>query len=106
VSTGEVEIRRPWGGAGVLAPVKVDIDGTQVARLRAGESVCLDVACGEHMIEARLRNTASLPLTVYVEVDGDPLIVEVSPPGPWEILRPGSYKRRKQLLTCMLVELS
>jgi len=106
VSTGEVEFRRPWGGGGDLVRMKVDIDGSEVVRLRAGETARLAVAEGEHTVQARMQNTASLPLTVHVEIDGDPLVVEVSPPGPWENLRPGSYKRRKQILTCRVVEQS
>jgi len=83
--------------------MKVDIDGTEVLRLRAGETVRLSVAEGEHAVRVRMQNAASLPLTVRVDLDGEALVVEVSPPGPWENLRPGSYKRRKQILTCRVV---
>jgi hypothetical protein len=74
VGSGEVQFRRPWGGAGGLVRMKVDIDGT-----------------------------ASLTLIVRVEMGEAPLVVEVAPPGPWENLRPGSYKRRKEILTCRVV---
>jgi len=83
--------------------MKVDIDGTEVVRLRAGETIRLTVAEGEHSIRARMQNTASLTLIVRVEMGEAPLVVEVAPPGPWENLRPGSYKRRKEILTCRVV---
>jgi len=77
VASGEVEFRRPWGGAGGLVRMKVDIDGTEVLRLRAGETVRLSVAEGEHAVRVRMQNAASLPLTVRVDLDGEALVVEV-----------------------------
>ena len=105
MSPGEVEFRRPWGGTGGLVRLKVFVDEVEVLRLQPGESARLAVEPGEHTIQARLANRASLPLTIQVEDDGEVLAIEIALPGSWDTLRPGSYKGRKESLKCTLVDL-
>ena len=81
------------------------MDEVKVLRLKPGETARLAVEPGEHRIQARAANRSSLPLTILVQDDGDALIVEVDPGGPWDTLRPGSYKGRKESITCRLVGL-
>src|SRR5262249_677204 len=105
VASGVIEFRRPLGGTGALATFKVVVDGLEVLQLRSGESARFDVVPGEHTIEARAANRPRAPPTVLVSESPKPLVIEMGMPGFWAGLQPGSYKRRKESISCTLVAL-
>lgn len=93
-----IEVRRPQGVGlrqDVFRRYRILLDGIQVASLKEGETVRVDVAPGSHAVQARIDWVKTPPLQVTVRQDeAVHLIVRPSGflSGLWQgVLKPSAY---------------
>jgi hypothetical protein len=84
---GRIVVRRLDDSAGMLRRIRIEVDGTELARLRPGEVAALPVETGRHQVRARLDWTASDAVVVEV-VPGRDARLTVSLPwsGLWTMI--------------------
>lgn len=68
-----------------LRAYKILIDGEVAGRIRAGQSIEIDVPEGPHVLQAKIDWCSSKPLTVDVAQTGSAVIVRTGMPG-WRIV--------------------
>lgn len=82
--SGELAVHRGDDTMGVLLPLKVLVDGNEVARLMLNQTVTLRVSAGDHLVRAG----RSRPVNVPVPTDGTVHVLAGHPPMPsrWRLV--------------------
>jgi len=69
-ATGYIELSRPHQLWHVFAKLKVELDGSEIARIRDNESIQLPVTAGPHELRVKMPWVSS-PATAVTIADGD-----------------------------------
>jgi hypothetical protein len=69
-----IEVRRAKLGAGILTDLVITCDDREVAKLRADQSVTVDVIAGRHVVAASMHQATSPSVEVDLET-GDHVIL-------------------------------
>jgi hypothetical protein len=85
-----LQIRRRQQRIAVSRRIRVDVDGTEVGRLRPGEHIDVPLTAGPHEVVAHLDAHHSEPVTVAVNGDEAVLIEVALPPlSLWRLITRG-----------------